>query len=235
VIISHRHRFIFIKTHKTAGSSLEMALGALCGPGDVISHMEDNLDTGIPRNYLPDSTLGRAYGRSRLLRKLVHRHSPLLGAYFYEHMPAWRVRELVGEQIWGSYFCFCVERNPWDKLVSYYFWKARGQGRQLPPFRDWVMRKPARLPCDARLYFDGEHSLMDRVYEFRQLPAMLEDLRGRLGLALQSPLPREKTGIASDRHHYSHYYDVETRQQVARLFRREIALMGYRFVPGGAP
>ena len=37
VIISHRHRFIFIKTGKTAGTSVEIALSKFCGPEDVIT------------------------------------------------------------------------------------------------------------------------------------------------------------------------------------------------------
>jgi hypothetical protein len=144
-------------------------------------------------------------------------------------MPAWRVRELVGERIWSEYFCFCVERNPWDKVVSYYLWKAQGQGRRMPGFRDWVLHRPQRLPRDAVLYFGRQRVLVDRVYEFRELPAMLEDLSTRLGLALNAPLPQEKTGIATDRRHYSAYYDAETREQVGRLFAREIALMNYGF------
>ena len=61
MIISHRYKFIFIKTHKTAGSSMEMALGPLCGPDDIIAPMESNIGTGIPRNYHEDTFLGRGY------------------------------------------------------------------------------------------------------------------------------------------------------------------------------
>ena len=37
MIVSHEHRFIFLKTKKTAGTSLELALSQLCGPDDVIT------------------------------------------------------------------------------------------------------------------------------------------------------------------------------------------------------
>jgi len=230
LIISHRHRFIFVKTHKTAGSSLEVALARECGDEDVVSHMEDNIATGIPRNYGPTSFLGDAYNRHRLLRKLVGRHSPLLGQFYYEHMPAWRIRELVGADIWDSYYCFCFERNPWDKVVSYYLWKGHGQGRSMPAFEDYVLRKSHRLPVDSRLYCDeAGRPLVDRVYEFRELPAALDDLRQRLGLELPEPLPREKTAVAPQRKPYGSYYNAETRERVASLFAREIGLFGYRF------
>jgi hypothetical protein len=37
MIVSHEHKFIFLKTKKTAGTSIELALNALCGPDDVIT------------------------------------------------------------------------------------------------------------------------------------------------------------------------------------------------------
>ncbi|MEL7046586.1 MAG: sulfotransferase family 2 domain-containing protein [Pseudomonadota bacterium] len=229
MIISHRHRFIFVKTHKTAGSSLEVALALECGPDDVVSHMEDNIATGIPRNYGPTSRLGSAYRRSRMLRKLVGRHSPLLGAYYYEHMPAWRIRELVGEDIWRDYFTFCFERNSWDKTVSYYLWKKHGQDRSMPEFADYIERKSHRLPVDSALYCDDGAVIVDRIFEFRELSSALAELRERLGLQLPEPLPREKTGVATQRKPYADYYDEETRQRVAELYQREIELMGYAF------
>ena len=32
MIISHEHKFIFLKTKKTAGTAIEAALSELCGP-----------------------------------------------------------------------------------------------------------------------------------------------------------------------------------------------------------
>lgn len=229
MIISHRHRFIFVKTHKTAGSSLEVALARECAPDDIVSHMEDNIGNGIPRNYGPDSWIGPAYNRSKLLRKIVGRHSPLIGAFYYEHMPAARIRELVGDEIWDSYFTFCFERNPWDKAVSYYLWKLHGQGRSMPSFDEYIDKKPHRLPRDADLYFHGHDVMVDRVFEFRELTGALQQLRERLDLELPEPLPREKTGVAKERKHYREYYTEHSKARIADLFSREIACMGYEF------
>lgn len=37
MIISHEHKFIFLKTAKTAGTSIEIALSKFCGSDDVIT------------------------------------------------------------------------------------------------------------------------------------------------------------------------------------------------------
>jgi hypothetical protein len=229
MIISHRHKFIFIKTHKTAGSSMEMALGPLCGPEDIITSMEDNEHTGIPRNYYADTFIGRGYAKSRLFRKCIDRRSPLLGAWYWEHMPASRVRELIGEEIWNSYYKFCFERNPWEKVVSYYNWKKHGQEKDTPPFREYVLNKSHRLPRDGDLYFDGDVCMMDEVHDYKGFLKTFTSICEKLGIPYDGNMPREKTGVIQEKSDYRDYYDDETKAKVAEWFSREIRLMGYQF------
>jgi hypothetical protein len=99
----------------------------------------------------------------------------------------------------------------------------------MPPFKSWVLGRPHRLPLDAGLYMADETLLVDRVFDYRELDSALRELGSRTGLPVPAVLPGEKTGIARDRKPWPSYYDAESRQRVADLFRREIALMGYRF------
>ena len=39
MILSHRHRFVFIKGRKVAGTSIEMLLSLICGAEDVVTPM----------------------------------------------------------------------------------------------------------------------------------------------------------------------------------------------------
>lgn len=229
MVISHRYKFIFIKTHKTAGSSMEMALAPLCGPEDIVTPMESNAHTDLPRNFHEHTFIGRSYARSRIFRKCIKRHSPILGAWYYEHMPAWRVRELIGEKTWNDYHKFCFERNPWDKVVSYYNWKKFGQKRHMPDFKTYVMKKSHRLPMDARLYFDGEECMMDEVADYSGFLSGFADICDRLSLPYDGHMPREKTNITSKKVDYRDYYDDETRELVGELFHREIMLKGFSF------
>lgn len=230
MIISHRYKFIFIKTHKTAGSSMEMALASMCGANDIVTPMESNWGTGIPRNFHDGRPLARAYFRHKILRKCINRNSPMLGPWYYEHMAATRVRKLIGEEIWQSYHKFCFERNPWAKVVSYHNWKRHGQGRIVPEFREWVMQKTHRLPLDARLYFDGEQCLMDEVIDYSDFKSGFARVCEKLGLPYDGNMPREKTGVHQQQGmHYRDYYDEETQARVAECFRREIQMMDYQF------
>ena len=45
MIVSHEHKFIFLKTIKTAGTSIEAALAQICGPDDIITPYREASET----------------------------------------------------------------------------------------------------------------------------------------------------------------------------------------------
>ena len=103
MIICHRHKFIFLKTEKTAGTAIEAALSELCGPEDVITPFREESEGGpqgarsAKLSHRPSTQAGGPLWRKLLMRPERYYH-PSVG--FYEHMPAWRVRAYVGEEMW---------------------------------------------------------------------------------------------------------------------------------------
>lgn len=117
MIISHRHRFIFIKTRKTAGTSLEIYLSQFCNGDDVVTPIKPHVEPHRARNHhglwnpLPECQQGGCV--SALIDLMRMRR-------YYNHIPAVSARARIPRAIWSSYFKFCVERNPWDKTLSHY-------------------------------------------------------------------------------------------------------------------
>ncbi|MEP7283113.1 MAG: sulfotransferase family 2 domain-containing protein [Rubrivivax sp.] len=232
MIVSHRHRYIFLRTRKTAGTSVEIALSKFCGPDDVItSDVDDGLrrELGYPGPQNDADIPVRRYGVSDWKNLLLHRQR----ATYRNHATAARVRRLVGEAVWSSYFKFTIERDPWDKTVSLYYWRLRGQEPK-PTLPEFVRQSSARALSNARIYFIGGRPAVDRVLRYEKLDEELEQVRLQLALPEPLVLPHAKSTQRTERAHYSALLGPEERRIIERACRREITLLGYRFDDRGA-
>jgi hypothetical protein len=150
---------------------------------------------------------------------------------FYTHMPAAEVRALVGEEVWTSYYKWCVERNPWDKVISDYCNRHRNPATR-PSLRTFLESGAALRAVNYRLYTIGGRVAVDHIARYEQLPTELNRIATLLGLpATAFDLPLTNSSVRPDRFHYSELYTPEDRAVVDRFFSEEIALHGYRYEP----
>ena len=201
MIISHTFRFIFIKTIKTAGTSIEVYLSPHCGPGDILTPVQPPEEGHQPRN---------AEG-------------------FYNHFSAWGVRQAVPPEIWNSYFKFCVERNPWDKVVSDYSMIRHRSGGRVS-FEEYI--RHGRFPKSWELYTDQDNRtlLVDEVLRWERLDEQLGEVFTRLGVPWDGALNvHAKSGYRADRKPSAEWYDERQKARVAQAFRQEIEQFGYEF------
>ena len=227
MLISHKHRFIFIKTQKTAGTSIEIALSKFLGEDDVITPISAS-DEAIrsqvgapgPQNYaLPLSE----YELIDWARLVHHRRRP---RKYWNHISARAVQERLGPQKWASYFKFCVERNPLDKAVSYYHWQV-GNGGFRGAFRDFVLQGHAYKVSDFDCYTISGTLAVDRVLCFENLQKELQCVTDRLGLPGSVLLPKAKGNFRKDRRPSEELYDDSMIEVIRIEFAREIALLGF--------
>jgi hypothetical protein len=229
MILSHAHKFIYIKTMRTASSSIEVALAKICGPDDVITptrrDMAELRGAQPAQNYRADHPLvpTRPLVR-RLLRRPERYYHKSIG--YYEHMPAWRVRAYAGEAVWNSYFKFTFDRNPWDRQVSFYFYKGVRK-RKSASFDAFMANKRIAFIPNFSLYSENDVVSVDHVGKFENLEQEFSDIAARLGLAGQVELPH--TNASERTTDYRPLYTPNTKALVEEWYRREIDLLGYEF------
>lgn len=202
MIISHKHKFIFIKTQKTAGTSIEVFLSQHCGPDDVVTPI-------IPH---------------------VEPHQARSHEGFYNHMPGHGIRERVGPEIWDSYFKFCVERNPWDKTLSQ-FHMTRARDKPGLTLDEYFESGPFPTDLNKYAEpGEPEKLIVDEVLRYESLPEGLGRVFHRLGIPFSGDLGvRAKSEYRTDRTHYSKVLSTEQAARVAEIFVSEIRMHGYLF------
>lgn len=231
MIISHKYKYIFIKLNKTAGTSIEIALSKFCGPDDIITPIspEDELTRnefgGIgPQNYKKPLF---KFTKGEVKDFLLGNGRPDL---FHKHISAKKVKSIVNNETWETYFKFCVERNPWDRVVSAYFWKTRNI--ENPPSFSELIRSKRIYILKKRGYenytLDGS-IIVDRILKFENLQMELNNVAQKLGICSTMTLPHTKHYTRSARSSYRDYYNDVDANYVADLFANEIEYFGYTF------
>jgi hypothetical protein len=213
MIISHDHKFIFIKTNKTAGTSVEIALSRFCGPDDIITPISEE-----------DEALRSSLGYRGSQNCEGHN-----GISFRNHSSAAEIQQGVGEAVWNAYYKFCIERNPWDRVISMYYWRCKSEPR--PSISEFLATGPvASLKRKGyALYTHHGEVVVDKVCRYENLAAELELVRTRLGLPEPLALPSAKSQYRKDKRHYREILETSERQQIEQLFAAEIALFNYTF------
>ncbi len=228
MIVSHEHEFIFIKTRKTAGTSIEVFLGPLAGETAIVTrNLEERGVVHRARNYtrrfnpLPElarEIVGGGSGVRRTIKDFRHRRA------FYGHMPGALVRDRIGRKTWNSYFKFSVERNPWDKAVSRYFWALRRES--WPDLEAFILGCNRSLLSQWELYAKNDRLCVDFMVRFEHLEEDLRKVLDQVGLDDKVVLPRMKATFrpAGARLEFSD----RANQRIRSVCAREIELFGYR-------
>ena len=139
MIISHENEFIFFKPLKSAGSSVEFALGNQCGKNDILtgSPYRDEIEAGYQdRNNEIVRRLVGQQAKDYLIREKGSFNPPpqvLLKDFYIDviegiyntHITPVRFFEINKDNgVFDNYKTISIVRNPWDALVSFYWWSS---------------------------------------------------------------------------------------------------------------
>jgi hypothetical protein len=200
-MISLQKRFLFVHIPKTAGNSIQTILREYSEDHLVALRKEQD---GIERFGLRNPNYN------------IKKHSTL-GEY----------RDALGNEQFRSLYKFTCVRNPWDRMVSYYFTPTQSPEHwHRKKFR--VIISKAVSVADYLRLDQGEEDPFANVDYTMRFENLADDFRtvcGTLGIS-PGALPRYNR---SSREHYSKYYDDELRDLVRARFAAEIEQFGYKF------
>jgi len=144
-----------------------------------------------------------------------------------KHSTLSEYRDALGDKQFRNLYKFTCVRNPWDRMVSYYFTPTQNPetwNRQ--KFRG-IISEAASAPEYFRLD-DREENPFANVNYVMRFENLADDFRTVCKAIGISPptLPQHN---CSSRKHYPNYYDEELGELVRALFAAEIGRFNYTF------
>jgi hypothetical protein len=247
MILSYSKRFLFIKTRKTGGTSVEVVLSHICGDSDIITPMTPiderlRLEGARPcQNFSAKPEVERDYV-IRLrddpeLRKLPKEVKE--AQIFYNHMTISEVLERAEFEP-KDYFKFTVERHPYEKAVSFANFNLRYSaytaGRpmtvelsEIPPAIDSLIAS-GKLIGKIRnydLYTVGGNVAVDQIIRYECLGQDLEAIARKLGVEGEISLPKTKVGARDRNVPAADILDAHQKKWIADVCKEEFDLMAY--------
>ncbi|AFO87456.1 hypothetical protein D1821_07545 [Phaeobacter inhibens] len=122
MIICHPLKLIFIKTKKVGGTSFEIALSSYCDDGSIIAPIS-------PKDEESRRGLGYPGPQNHQTQTWPNGHEGTQA--FFNHMTAGQIRAAVPQDIWESYTKITIWRDPYDAIISRYYWE-RMDKRDIP-------------------------------------------------------------------------------------------------------
>lgn len=217
MLLSIRHKFLFVHIAKTGGTSVRTALNPL---------------------RWTDPYFLAQFICSRISSATGHR----IGAKFPRHSKIIAAKEMLPAELFEKLFKFAVVRNPWDLQVSSFHHIRRERPQVMAhintfeEFIDWKLdpERPYQFHVDTSLeqqsdYLIDLHGnlLTDFIGHYESLHEDYATICERIGVkAPKLPHRRKATDRNKD---YRSYYSDRLIEKVGAHFKQDIDLLGYRF------
>jgi len=198
------HQFIFIKTRKTAGSTFEKLMYPHLRGIDICT---GSTRDGTPAMNAEPDTNG--------------------------HIP-WNVMKKRIPYGWESMDTFTIERNPWDKVVSAFYWH-----KQIKPYLPGIqendlskyIRECNLIPTDWNMYADENGVQVDKVFKYEDMDEMYDWMNDKYNINIPKGLWKY-TKVKEGKKDVKHWRDLHTDESIKEVenkFKREIEYMGYTY------
>tara|TARA_Y100000741_G_C18251019_1_gene557303 strand:- start:1287 stop:1946 length:660 start_codon:yes stop_codon:yes gene_type:complete len=218
VLVSHKYKFIYIKNQKVAGSSVESLFGKYCvGPKYNYTYVDD-----IQGRSSRFGILGT--------RKDDKRNWKPKRWFDMGHIKAKKIKNKIGSDKFNSYTKFSVIRNPYDKMVSLFFYnKSRKKIPNNMTFKQFV--KSGKKCNNFKWHAINNISTCDYFIRYETLEEDIKKMCDVLKIKDIdiNNLPNHKSDTKRNNRDYREYYDEITKKIVYEGHKIEFMRFGYKF------
>ncbi len=193
MIISHSKKFIFLRTIKTASSSVEIFLSQFCRNDDILTELFEDEEVFKKNNDL----IGK---RNSNIKLLSFKLKKIVLLNFFKSKKIWVhdslenvLKSTIKNRI-QNYFTFAFVRNPYDWIVSYFFWeinlnkKYKKNSIDKMSKRNLITLFNKFLDNEAEYFFNTNEKIVSHypkkiyVYRYENLKSELKKILTKLNI-----------------------------------------------------
>lgn len=125
--------------------------------------------------------------------------------------------------VWEDYFSFCFVRNPWDRIISF-FYLFKTEQYESPA--DWI-NEPWTLPPSQLSFMEDDHGKipLNFIGRFETLEKDFNLICSKIGIPYKKLSHLNK----SKHNHYQEYYNEKTIEIISKKYQKDIELFGYTY------
>tara|TARA_X000000950_G_scaffold162290_1_gene198420 strand:- start:861 stop:1448 length:588 start_codon:yes stop_codon:yes gene_type:complete len=195
-MISHKLKFIFVHIPKTSGNSLSFFLKKFVD--DEVVNITNRMGEKQGISIFCEKT-----------RKNIKHHS----ITYYNNT--------YGEKI-NDYFKFTIVRNPYDRILSFYFW-SKGENKQVFNRNEFINFIEKNHP--------SQHTYIDNsfhIIHFENLVNELKNIECFKGIVNFNNYPILNASSNSKRN-YNEIFDKKLKDLVFNMYKKDFELFGYEY------
>lgn len=239
MIVSYKHNYIFIKTNKTAGTSMEIALSPYTGEEDIITPIEpidelkrlENPTARLPQNFCDEKAIEYAYREvikssnekyiTRFQKMALRKHYA-----FRNHMPARKIQNKLDPKFFRDAFKFTIQRHPYDRMISFAYWIRKNPEKEIGEVIDNILDDHS-LTNTSFYMIDGK-VIVDQFIRFEAMREGVEAVEKKIGATnLWEHFPKTKHEQRTDRRPAAEVLTGRQKKRIARQCKTEFELFGY--------
>ncbi|KQC29344.1 sulfotransferase family 2 domain-containing protein [Flagellimonas eckloniae] len=222
MLISHKKKFVFVHIYKTAGTSV--------------------MNVFLPYGRFIDRLVFDFWFSKKIISQIIklmkwNDDGQRQFTGVHKHAPAIAIKNYMGPS-YDDYFSFVFVRNPYDLMVSLYFYISQAKlhvdhervsKMTFTEFATWHISTNPKTQWDFVADPTTGNLMVDYVGKFETLNSDLEHIMSKLDLADNRGLTHKNPSRKRKSKDYRDYYDTSTKKMVSDYFKKDLEGFGYSF------
>ncbi len=150
--------------------------------------------------------------------------------FFKSHIPCYEFQDIIDEKIFKNYVKFAVIRNPWDRMVSRYFYSKKVNNKfkefSFDEFVNYDLEKNMHINNQYKYCTDQNNNFcLDEIIKFENL----NNDFNKISLKFFNKKGMLKHFNKSDHKEYREYYNIKIKDKIYNYCRKDIEFFEYEF------